>query len=135
MNKKKITLYGIIVSALCIILAIALPFNYSIYLSQFYTVLSVTLYMLTLNNAIVNLSVYMHQKHPKLLKENAVEYGKNKGLRLVPFKVFKNRKQLKDKNDPYINLYMGIAMRCITLVLFIFPVMILLTLVRFNFAH
>lgn len=81
MNKKKITLIAAGLVVLFALLAIALPYNIGRYLGNVFTITSITVFMLTMNNAINKLGTYLSYKHTNLLKENSTQVG-SKGYRL-----------------------------------------------------
>lgn len=127
MNKKKITLIAAGLVVLFALLAIALPYNIGRYLGNVFTITSITVFMLTMNNAINKLGTYLSYKYTNLLKENSTQVG-SKGYRLKPYSIYKNRKNFYAKNDAEVTRLVDLAIRSFFLNFWIFPALFIISM-------
>lgn len=127
LNKKKITLIAAGLVVLFALLAIALPYNIGRYLGNVFTITSITVFMLTMNNAINKLGTYLSYKHTNLLKENSTQVG-SKGYRLKPYSIYKNRKNFYAKNDAEVTRLVDLAIRSFFLNFWIFPALFIISM-------
>jgi len=127
MDKKKITLIALVLVVVFAILAVVLPYTIGRFLGNIFTITSITVFMLTMNNAINKLGTHLSYRHPNLLKENSTQVG-NKGFRLKPYSIYKNRKDFYAKNDAEVTRLVDLAIRSFFLNLWIFPALFIISM-------